>query len=311
MTADWQPSCVTVFGGTGFLGAAVVRRLLAEGITVRVAVRHPDRVTAAPEGPQAGGLQPGDLQPVYVDVRDETTVAQALEGSDAAVNAVGLYVEKGAETFEAVHELGALNVAQQAAAQGLERLVLISGIGADLHSEASYVRARAKGEQLVQDVFAGATVLRPSVLFGPEDRFVNSLAEIAARLPLLPLFGRGETRLQPVFVGDVAEAVCRSLRHPGAPGATFELGGPQVYSYRALIELILKQGRRRRLLLPLPFALWDLLALLSAVLPTPPITRAQVTLMKQDNVVPEAALTLRDLGIEPTALEKVLPSYTF
>ncbi|WP_299626529.1 complex I NDUFA9 subunit family protein [Pelagibius sp.] len=306
MAADWQPNCVTVFGGTGFLGAAIVRRLLAEGITVRVAVRHPDKVVVAPEGPQ-----PADLQPVYADVCDETTVAQALEGSDAAVNAVGLYVEKGAETFEAVHELGALTVAQQAAARGLQRLVLISGIGADLHSEAGYVRARARGERLVRDAFAGATVLRPSVLFGPEDRFVNSLAEIAARLPLLPLFGRGDTKLQPVFVGDVAEAVSKSLQHPDAPGATYELGGPRVYSYRALIELILQQTQRRCLLLPLPFALWDFLALLSALLPTPPITRAQVTLMKQDNVVPDAALTLRDLGVEPTALEKVLPSYTF
>lgn len=306
MAADRQPNCVTVFGGTGFLGAAIVRRLLAEAITVRVAVRHPDKVAIALQD-----AQPGEVHPVYADVRDETTVAQALEGSDAAVNAVGLYVEKGAETFEAVHELGALTVAQQATAQGLRRLVLISGIGADPHSEAGYVRARAKGERLVRDAFAAATVLRPSVLFGPEDHFVNSLAAIAARLPLLPLFGRGDTRLQPVFVGDVAEAVCRSLRHPNAPGATYELGGPQVYSYRALIELILQQAQRRRLLLPLPFALWDLLALLSALLPTPPITRAQVTLMKQDNVVPEAALTLRDLGIEPTALEKVLPSYSF
>ena len=306
MAADRQADCVTVFGGTGFLGAAIVRRLLAAGTTVRVAVRHPDKVAIAPQD-----AQPGEVHPVYADVRDETTVAQALEESDAAVNAVGLYVEKGAETFEAVHERGALIVAQQAAAQGLRRLVLISGIGADPHSEAGYVRARAKGERLVRDAFAAATVLRPSVLFGPEDRFINSLAAIAARLPLLPLFGRGDTRLQPVFVGDVAEAVCRSLRHPNAPGATYELGGPQVYSYRALIELILRQAQRRRLLLPLPFALWDLLALLSSVLPTPPITRAQVTLMKQDNVVPEAALTLRDLGIEPTALEKVLPSYTF
>lgn len=306
MAADRQADCVTVFGGTGFLGAAIVRRLLAEGITLRVAVRHPERIAAAPQDPQTGALHP-----VYADVRDETTVAQALEGSNAAVNAVGLYVEKGAETFEAVHEQGALTVARQAAALGVERLVLISGIGADPHSEAGYVRARAKGELLVRDVFAGATVLRPSVLFGPEDRFVNSLAEIAARLPLLPLFGRGDTKLQPVFVGDVAEAVCRSLQHPGAPGATYELGGPRVYSYRALIELILRQARRRRLLLPLPFALWDLLALLSALLPTPPITRAQVTLMKRDNVVPEAALTLRDLAIEPTALEKILPSYTF
>ena len=298
MTAQSQLGRVTVFGGSGFLGREIVERLLAEGVTVRVAVRHPGRAAS-------GG------RPVYADLRDETSVALAVEGSEAVVNAVGLYVEKGAETFEAVHELGALNLAHQAAAQGVDRLVHVSGIGADLRSESRYVRARAKGELLVADVFPRATILRPGVLFGPEDSFLNALAGIASRTPLLPLFGRGQTRLQPVYVGDVAEAVRRALTQPEAAGKTYELGGPEVYSYRALVELVLARSGRRRLLLPLPFPVWQVLAVLASMLPAPPLTRAQVTLMKQDNLVAEGALSLADLGIEATALEDVLSDYAF
>ena len=306
MSAETQIRCVTIFGGTGFLGRAITRRLLAEGISVRAAARHPEDTAF-----EARRTQSGDIQPVYADVRDETSVALALEGSDAAVNAVGLYVEHGAETFEAVHEIGALNVAHQAATQGLGRFVHISGIGADLYSPSSYVRVRAKGELVVQDVFPRATILRPSVLFGPDDRFVNALAQVAARAPVIPLFGRGDTKLQPVYVGDVAEAALRALRHPDAPGKTYELGGPQVYSYRALIELILRRTNRKRLLLPLPFALWEILAGLAAVFPAPPLTHAQVTLMRRDNVVGPAALSLKDLGIDATALETILADYAF
>ena len=306
MAADSQVGCVTVFGGSGFLGGEIVKRLIAEGITVRVAVRHPDNAAI-----DARSDQIGLVQPVYADVRDESSVALAMDGSDAAVNAVGLYVEKGAESFEAVHELGALNVAYQSATLGVDRLVHISGIGADLDSESSYVRARAKGELLVGDVFARATILRPSVLFGPQDAFLNALAQIARRTPVLPLFGRGHSKLQPVYVGDVAEATLRALTHPDAPGKTYELGGPGIYSYRALVELVLSQANRRRLLLPLPFPVWHVLTMLASILPSPPLTRAQVTLMKRDNVVAKAALSLEDLGIEATALEEMLPNYAF
>ncbi|NIA72349.1 complex I NDUFA9 subunit family protein [Pelagibius litoralis] len=304
MAVDSQVSCVTVFGGSGFLGREIVKRLTAEGITARAAMRHPDKAS--------GDRRParrGDVQAVYADVRDETSVALAIDGSDAVVNAVGLYVEKGAETFEAVHELGALNVAHQAAISGVGRLVHVSGIGADLQSDSSYVGARAKGELLVMDVFARATILRPSVLFGPDDKFLNTLAQIAYRTPVLPLFGRGRTRLQPVYVGDVAEAALRALQLPDAPGKTYELGGPRIYSYRGLIELVLSRIHRRRLLVPLPFPLWQTLAAFASLLPSPPLTRAQVTLMRHDNVVAKAALSLEDLGIEATALEDILPEY--
>ena len=306
MAADSHPGCVTVFGGSGFLGREIVKRLLAEGITVRLAARRPDRA-AIGEAPGRGGR----LQPVYADLRDATSVALALEGTEAAVDAVGLYVETGAETLEAVHELGASNVAHQAATLGLDRLVHISGIGADPRSESRYVRVRAEGERRVMEAFPQATVLRPSVLFGPQDSFVNALAGIARRTPLLPLFGRGRTRLQPVFLGDVAEAALGALAHPDAPGRTYELGGPRVYSYRALVTLVLERAGRRRLLLPVPFPVWLALAVLASFLPAPPLTRAQVVLMKRDNVVAEDALTLGDLGIEATALEAVLPDYAF
>lgn len=289
---------VTVFGGTGFLGRAIVERLLAEGITVRVAARHPDKAAT-------GG------QPVYADLRDEASVAHAIEGSEAVVNAVGLYVETGAETFEAVHVLGARNLARQAAARGVDRLVHVSGIGADPHSESSYVRARAAGERLVTQAFPQATILRPSVLFGPQDSFLNALAGIASRTPVLPLFGRGDTRLQPVYVRDVAEAALRALTHPEAAGKTYELGGPEVYSYRALVELVLERSERRRFLLPLPFPVWRTLAALASLLPAPPLTRAQVVLMQRDNVVAEGALSLGDLGIDAAALEDVLADYAF
>ncbi len=306
MAADSQVSCVTVFGGSGFLGGEIVKRLIAEEITVRVAVRHPDNVAIDERSGQIG-----EVQAIYADVRDETSVALAMDGSDAAVNAVGLYVEKGVERFEEVHELGALNVAHQSATLGIKRLVHISGVGAVMHSKSNYVRARAKGELLVMDVFSRATILRPSVLFGPKDQFVNTLAQIASRTPVLPLFGRGHTKLQPVYVGDVAEATLRALKHSSASGKIYELGGPRIYSYRALIELVLERTNRRRLLLPLPFPVWDVLTMLATILPSPPLTRAQVTLMKHDNVVAKAALSLEDLGIKATALEEILPKYAF
>ncbi|MEM7227122.1 MAG: complex I NDUFA9 subunit family protein [Pseudomonadota bacterium] len=285
---------VAVFGGTGFLGRAIVARLVAAGTAARVVARH----TEGPDGVQA-------------DIRDEAAVARALDGCNAAVNAVGLYVESGAETYQSVHEQGARTLAQQAAALGLARLVLISGIGADETSESSYVRARAKGEALVREAFPQATILRPSVIFGPEDKFLNTFAQILERAPFVPLFGRGETLLQPVYVGDMAEAALGALSDPAAPGATYELGGPQTYSYRALLELVMSASGRKRPLLSVPFIFWDLAAAAAGLLPRPPLTRAQVVLMKQDNFVAEDARTLADLGLTASAIETVLPDYPF
>jgi len=300
-------NCVAVFGGSGFLGKEIVARLVAEGVRVRVAVRKPDTVCFN----DGLGQTPGEIMPVYADVRDETSVALALEGCDAAVNSVGLYTEKGSETFEAIHERGALNVAHQCAIQNVERLVHVSGIGADISSQSKYVRARAKGELLVREVFPTATILRPSVLFGPRDTFINTLADLLRRAPVFPLFGQGGTRLQPVYVGDVAQAVFMALETPSSPESTYELGGPQVYTYKGLAEMVAARLGKRRLYLPLPFFLWDLMAAVASLMPAPPLTRDQVVLMKHDNVVAKNALSLEDLDIRATALEEVLPQYAF
>ena len=225
------------------------------------------------------------------DVWDEASVGPALAGAEAVVNTVGHYVERGGASFEAIHGQGAAHVARAAAAAGIGRLVHISGIGADEKSASSYVRARAIGERLVREIFPQATILRPSVMFGPDDAFFNQLAAIARVAPVLPLFGSGEVRLQPAYVGDVAEAVARALETEAAKGQTYELGGPRAYSYKALLQLLLEQLGRRRLLLPVPYRAWELLAALMAPLPKRPISRDQVVLMKQDNVVGPDALS--------------------
>lgn len=295
---------VTVFGGTGFLGRHVVARLVAEGFTVRVAVRRP--AEAAVPKPGDG---PGDVLPIRADVRDEASTAAAVEGARAVVNAVGLYVEKGGETFEAVHVRGAERVARLASRAGVAQLVQISGIGADTDSPSAYVRARAEGDGVVGAAFEDVVILRPSVLFGPGDAFFTSLAAMARVAPVWPLFGRGETRLQPVFVGDVAEAVAKVVAGGAPPGGLYELGGPDIFTYRELIEVLLKQLGLRRPLLPVPFALWHLLAAALSVLPNPPVTRDQLALVARDNLVASGARSFRDLDIAPRSVHAVLPTY--
>ena len=238
-------SCVTVFGGTGYLGRAVVDQLIAAGATVRIAARHPGAFKVAPG-------QDRQLVQLYADVRDETSVGSALEGSDAAVNAVGLYSEKGSETFRAVHELGAMHVARQSARAGAKALVHMSGIGADLNSQSKYVRSRAEGELMVRAAFPAATVLRPSVLFGPYDKFLNTLIAVTRLSPVLALFGDGDTRLQPVYVGDVAEAVLRALTTKSSQGKVYELGGPQTYPLQTSSTWCSKKPAERALLCRCP-----------------------------------------------------------
>ena len=295
---------VTVFGGSGFLGRQIVKRLAAEGAEVRVAVRHPGRVSSRLAAGKAG-----QVSAIHADVWNESSVGPALEGSDAVINTVGHYVERGKATFEAIHGHGAMHVARAAALAGIERLVHISGIGADAASVSTYVRARAIGERLVREQFPQATILRPSVLFGPDDAFLNRLAAVARVTPVLPLFGSGGTRLQPVYVGDVAEAAAKVLVAPSAKGQVYELGGPGVYTYKALVQLVLAQIHRQRLLMPVPFLVWELLASLTSPLPKRPISRDQVILMKRDNVVDPQAATFADLGIAPTSIEEISPTY--
>ena len=295
---------VTVFGGSGFLGRQIVKYLAAQGTNVRVAVRHPERASFL----ERFGRD-GQIELVHADVWDETTVARAVKQSASVINTVGHYLEKGGATFNAVHGQGALHVARQAGQAGAKRLIHISGLGADPTSDSPYVQARGIGEVLVKEAFDGVTIFRPSVIFGPDDSFFNTLADMARQTPILPLFGMGRTNLQPVHVGDVAEACVRVLADPSTEGKVYEFGGPRVYTYKALVRLALKLADKRRVLVPVPFFMWDTLATLMTFLPNPPLTRDQVKLMKRDNVLEGKALTLEDLGIAPASVEEILPTY--
>jgi uncharacterized protein YbjT (DUF2867 family) len=295
---------VVVFGGTGFLGRRLVHRLTAAGAVVHVAVRHPEGARSA--------LPAADLAQVRffrADVRDKTSVAAALAGADAVVNAVSAYVEKGGVTFETVHVQGAETVAREAVRLGVARLVLISGLGADLQSRSPYIRSRGRGELAVQQAFPGAAIVRPSAMFGPGDALFGTLASLARLLPVLPLIGGGRTRLQPVYVEDVAEAVAHILADPGTIGRTYELAGPGVYTLRELVRFTLRVVGKRRLLMPLPFTIAKIQARLFELLPSPPLTTGQVDLLKADSVASGALPGLRELNILPKAVEEVVPTY--
>jgi NADH dehydrogenase len=294
----------TVLGGTGYLGRRIVETLVARGHGVRIATRHPDQHAVR----RALMRAPGSIRLVEADIRDDTAVAAAVDGAAAVVNAVGLYVEEGAATFEAVHVEAAGRVAEAVRDAGVPRLVHISGIGADPRSPSAYVRSRGLGEQVVREAFPAATILRPSAMFGETDGLIGNLRGLISS-PVIPLFGRGRTRLQPVFVGDVANAVVETVETSWTAGRILELGGPEVYSYRELVRLVLHAGGYRRLLVPVPFAVWDGLAALGRWLPKPPLTEGQVALLRHDNVVGEDVPGLPALGIEPTALETMLKQH--
>jgi NADH dehydrogenase len=285
---------VTVFGGTGFLGRHIVEHLARDGAIVRIAVRRP----APARGDQ--------LAPVMADIRDENAVAAAVAGADCVVNAVSAYVETSGITYRDVHELGAGNVARACRRQDVQRLVHISGIGADPASPSRYIGARGRGERVVQQAFPRAVILRPSVMFGPDDAFLNSLAKIVRQSPVVPLIGGGRTRLQPVHVGDVAEAVARCLRSPGAEGKTYELGGAKAYGLREIMEMVAARLGRRCRFLPIPFGLAHPMARLAELLPAAPLTVAQVDLLRDDNLPAAGAPGLAELSITPRQLEDML-----
>ena len=296
-----RSNLVTVFGGSGFLGREIVKCLVAANQRVRVGVRRPEAASFLRQlGPDA------DVEAVHADVSDEPTVAKAVEGAACVVNSVGHYVEKQGATFHRIHALGAQHVARHASHAGVERLIQISGLGADPASDSPYVRSRGIGDNLVKDAFDGVTILRPSAIFGPGDALLNKLADVARHSPVVPLFGDGGTRLQPVFVEDVAEACVRALADPSTAGRVYELGGPEVFAYRELVQLVLQQMGWARAVVPVPFFAWDILAGLVAWHPSPPLTRDQVSLLKSDNAVAPRALTLEDLGIRPVRVEEVL-----
>lgn len=291
---------VTIFGGAGFVGRHTVRALAKAGWRIRVAGRHPNMgFFLRPLG------QVGQIALTKCDIADADQVAAALRGSDAAINLVGLLHGD----FEQAHCVGADNIAKGAAAAGVKSLVHISAIGADSESRSRYAQTKAEGENRVRAAFPAATILRPSIIFGPEDGFFNKFAGMARFLPALPLIGGGGTRFQPVFVGDVAAAIVAALRDPAARGHTYELGGPTIYTFRQLMEIVLKETGRKRALIPLPFALAAIQAFFLQLAPKPLLTPDQVTLLKSDNVVSPTASGLADLGIAPTTVEAEVPAY--
>ncbi len=310
---------VTVFGGSGFIGRHVVRALAKRGYRVRVAVRRPDL---------ANFLQPlgnvGQIHAIQANLRYPDSVARAVQGSDAVVNLVGILAEKGRQRFHIVQANGAKAIADAAARAGISRFVQMSAIGADAESPSVYARSKAAGEEAVKAAIKDAIILRPSIVFGPEDDFFNRFAALARVMPALPLIGGGHTKFQPVFVGDVAEAVARAVDGALKPGATYELGGPEVKSFRELMEAVLKITNRKRALLPLPFPLARLQAGVMEIADTVSfglmphalqLTRDQVTLLQSDNVVSsesaQAGLTLEGMGIKGETIESIVPSYLY
>lgn len=291
---------VTVFGGTGFLGRRVVRCLLERNIGVRVATRHSQRTREL--------FGNANVEPVDADVHDERSVAEALAGAQGAVNAVSLYVERGDVTFQSVHVDAARRIASVANRNGVVRLVHVSGIGADPASSSPYIRSRGEGELAVRSEFPNARLIRPAVMFGPDDAFVTVIVKLVRRLPVYPMFGRGQTRLQPAYVEDVAQAIANVLQRPEMSGATLECAGPKIYVYRDLLNTIAAAAHARTALIPVPFALWHALARVAELLPRPAVTRNQVELMEIDSVAKPDALGFDQLGISPRELEAILPA---
>jgi NADH dehydrogenase len=302
---------VTVFGGSGFVGSQIVRQLAKRGHRVRVAVRRPG---LAYRLRLLGDV--GQIELVQANIRDDESVARALYEAEAAVLSVGVLWQHGRQSFEAIQAEGAERVAKAAAAEGIARVVHVSAIGADPASPSVYARTKAVGETAVRQALPGAVIVRPSVVFGPEDDFFNRFAAIAARGPVLPLIGGGKTRLQPVFVADVAAAVATALEDPAAAGQTFELGGPAVYSFEDLMKLVLLVTGRKRPLVAVPAGVADILgrvgdAIGALGLIAPPLTSDQVKLLEADNVVAPGARGLADLGVAPTAVEAIIPTYLY
>jgi uncharacterized protein YbjT (DUF2867 family) len=301
---------VTVFGGSGFVGSQIVRALARMGSRVRVAVRQPGR------GYRLRMLgDVGQIEVVQANIRDDASVARALEGAEGCINAVAVLYESARQTFDALHVEGARRVATTAERLGVSHFVQVSAIGADPDSPSAYARTKAAGEARVREAFPGAVIVRPSVVFGPDDRFFNRFAEMAMLAPALPLIGGGHTRLQPVFVADVGEAVARAVWSEEAAGRTFELGGPEVFTFHQLVDIMLEVVQRKRLLVPLPWAIADLMGragdLMARTGLPPAITSDQVALLRSDNVVAEGAAGLQALGVSASALEPIIPTYLY
>ena len=306
--SEVAPGLVTVFGGSGFVGSQVVHALARRGWRIRIACRRPDRAYKL----QTSGSV-GQIQAIRCDVTDAAQVAEAVRGADAVINLVGILYESGARTFEALHVGASRKIAEACAAAGVDRLVQISALGANPESASDYAHTKAEAEMAVREVKPDAVILRPSVVFGPGDDFLNKFAGMAQIAPVLPLIGGGQTKFQPVYVGDVAEAVARAASRAGADGQTYELGGPAVMTFEDVLRLVARETYRTPGFLPLPFAIAKLIgtfAQIPAALGFKPVlTKDQVVLLESDNVVSADAQGLAALDIESTGVEAVAASY--
>jgi uncharacterized protein YbjT (DUF2867 family) len=291
---DQGMSCVTVFGGTGFVGRRVVSHLRASGTKVRVVSRH--RVPSKNDG----------IEQIVGDARDQRSVESAVAGADGVVNAISLYVEHGSDTFHSVHVETAAKIARAARQAGIRRFVHVSGIGAKTTSPSPYIRSRGEGEAAVQTAFPGVAIVRPAVMFAPDDAFLTTILRLLRSLPAYPVFGDGRMRLQPTYVDDVAAAIAQILRQNQKPYPVYELAGPRVYSYEELLRTIARIAGLRPVLMRMPFAFWDALAGVSELLPRPLLTRNQVKLMQIDTTASESLPGFRALGISPRTLEDEL-----
>jgi NADH dehydrogenase len=308
MPGPTSAKLVTVFGGSGFVGRYVVQALVKRGHRIRVAVRRPDL---------AGHVQPlgmvGQIKAIQANLRYRWSVDRAVEGADAVVNLVGILAEAGRQTFDAVQAFGPRAVGEAARAAGISNVVHVSAIGADQPSTIGYLRSKAEGEAGIHETVPDAVIMRPSIVFGPEDHFFNRFAAMARMSPALPLIGGGNTKFQPVYAGDLGEAIARAIDGDAQDGTIYELGGPEVLTFRQCMERMLEVTRRKRLLAPVPWFAARMLGRVGQHLPGAPITLDQVRMLRFDNVVsPDAnrdKRTLEGLGIEPTALEIVLPTY--
>lgn len=306
--SERAPGLVTVFGGSGFVGGQVVHALARRGWRVRVACRRPDKAYKAMT---SGGV--GQIQTVRCDATRDDEVANAVRGADTVVNLIGILYEAGHRTFHTMHVDVSRRIAEASAAAGVDRLVQMSAIGASPESESDYALSKAAAEMAVREVKPDAVIIRPSVIFGPGDDFLNKFAQMAQIAPALPLIGGGRTKFQPVHVGDVAEAIARTVERTDAAGRTFELGGPAVMTFEEVLKLVLRETHRSRGLVPLPFfaarAIGSLAQLTAFVGVKPQLTRDQVVMLESDNVVAPEAEGLKDLGIEPTGIEAIAESY--
>jgi len=295
---------VTIFGGSGFIGRQIVREMARLGCQVRVAVRDPD---AALPLKTCGDV--GQITPIQANVTSERQIKAACEGADVVINLVGILYEKGSRTFDAMHVQASKRIAEAAKAGGATRFVQMSALGASEQSSSRYAQSKARAETEVRKIFDDAVILRPSVVFGPEDAFFNRFAQLMRLSPIMPLIGGGEQKFQPVYVGDVADALRLAATKSDCAGQTYELGGPNVYTFREIMELIMQETDRHVGLVPLPFELAKIQAAVMELLPVPPLTRDQVELLKTDNICSGACPGLSDLGIKATAPEVILPSY--